>query len=241
MTALPPSLLDYATRKNAELIQLGVEPSNLSGERMRRTGHPRRISPRWAPSIGMWGGVQSMRDIAAACGATFAQTHAWAQYRHLRTRTRARQRSQALLAIHALATPGPARTVASLLGILPVEVCLYRAAAELLRVEAQVTLREVLGWDAVRLERTWDSLGLCVEHERPSPPSPREQIARAFARRTDTVVLPTHIARALAIAERELPGLLAEEPNVTPSCVSRIDHGNIRADGSANQVDQNLL
>jgi hypothetical protein len=217
MTSMTPDLYDYITRTNADLVRAGVDPLKINAERLRRTGHSRRISPRWAPSIGMWGGVQSLRDIATSCDASTAQAHAWAQYRQLTTRTRARKRTQALLAVHALATPGPARVVGPALGILPVEVCLYRAAAEALRVESGAALREMLTWDPVYLERTWASLGLAVEYAAPPPLVLREQFAQAFTPYGGVRVHTSTIARALAIAERELPGLFDGETASGPA------------------------
>ena len=61
-------IIDFATRTNAELAQLGVPDERITFERLRRTGHPRRVSPAYARSIGCFGGVRSTKEISALAG-----------------------------------------------------------------------------------------------------------------------------------------------------------------------------
>lgn len=210
---------DFATMTNRELVRVGVPRERVTWERLRRTGHPRRVSPTWAPSIGRWGGVASLREIAFALDVPVAQAHSWARFRGLRTRTRKFHRTQALLAVAALATPGASRDVARKLGILPIECALYRAAAEVLRTELGVTLLEVLEWSPKRLEDAWRDLDLVVEHVPPRTTvdhSNSEEIAAIVDEAMRAMNRPTPFENALAVVRRELPDIRPSTGSLPP-------------------------
>jgi|GEM_PF-5452291 hypothetical protein len=157
-------VVDFATLTNGELARLGVPDERITFERIRRSGHTRSISPAYAKSIGWWGGVRSMRDISDALELPMARVHGWAMFRRLRTRTRTFARTQAQLAVLTLGTPGSAVDVAPKLGLLPIEVCLHRAAAEVMRSELSVTFGQILSWSPDQLEAEWRALELVVGH-----------------------------------------------------------------------------
>lgn len=209
--------VDFATRTNAELARLGVPAHAVTHERQRRTGHVRRISPAWAGTIGMWGGVRSMRSIADELEMPVATVHSWAMYRGLRTRTKRYQRTQAQLAVRALALPGSAKVVAQAMGLLPVETCMYRAAGECLRTELGVTLREILEWPVERLEDAWSSLELVVESIAPTVNvhNPAE-LEALVAEATRSMSGPSMIERQIALVRRELPTESLVDRGVAP-------------------------
>ncbi len=200
---------DYVTRTNAELVRLGVPAETATYERLRRTGHMRRLSPTWGASIGSWS-VKTLRQIAEHVGVPVARAHTWAQFRRLKTRTRRYRRTQAELAVLALATAGPAKDVAPILGLLPVEVVLYRAAGECLRVETGTPLLDILQWSPARLEAAWRDLNLVVEHVPPrttvdySNPEEIAAIADEAARRMSE---PSDLEKTFALIRKELPGV----------------------------------
>lgn len=204
--------ITLVTESNAGLVRLGVPRESATYERMRGTGHMRRLSPTWARSLGLWGGVRTMREISVLLDAPVARVHSWARYRRLRTRTRRFTRTQAQIAVAALAAPGPARDVARTLGVLPVEAALYRGAAERLRQEMGVGLREVLTWTPVELDEVWNELGLRVEHV------PRTTVNFDDPAELDAIVREAQggwsrdqIGEIVALAMRELPEVDDEE------------------------------
>ena len=99
-------ILELATMSNGELARRGMPRDTITFERRRYTGHVRRLSTLWSRTIGWWGGVRSMRSIADELEVPIAQVHSWTQWRRLRTKTGKYERTQAQLAVAALATPG---------------------------------------------------------------------------------------------------------------------------------------
>lgn len=197
---------DFVAMTNAQLVKLGVPPELATYERTRRSGHVRRIAPRWARTIGWWGGVRSLREIAEHTEASVEQAHAWAMYWGLRTRTKHRVRTQAQLSVQALATPGPAAHVARAMGVLPVECVLYRAAAEIMRVELATPLSTLLTWSPEALEDAWHWLDLAIEHQTESPfdfSSPERPRDAAHTATMGTCRFD--IDAVLRLVERELP------------------------------------
>lgn len=216
--------VDYATKTNAELVRSGVRGELVTWERMRRTGHVRRISAAWAPSIGRWGGVRSLRDIASALEVPLERAHSWARFRGLRTRTRKFHRTQPQLALAALATTGASRDVARELGILPIECALYRSAAELMRVELRVSLREMLRWAPDELEAEWEALELVVECVPPRTTvdySDRAEIAAVVDEARRAMRGPSELERTLATLRKELPEGPDEEHRADRRTLSR--------------------
>lgn len=203
--------ITLVTESNAGLVRLGVPRESATYERMRGTGHIRRLSPTWSKSIGWWS-VRTMREIAVELDVPVARVHSWARYRGLRTRTRRFVRTQAQLAVAALAVPGSARDVATMLGVLPIECVMYRGAAERLRQEMGVGLREVLTWTPLELEEVWSELGLLVEH------NPRTTVNYDDPDELEAVVRQAHsgwskedIGAIVDLAMRELPDVDDQE------------------------------
>lgn len=160
--------VDFAVRTNADLARMGVSKTTITSERLRRAGHPRRLAPAWASTIGAWGGIKSLREVAEEIDVPVSRAHSWMRFRGLRTRTRTYVRTPAQLAVAALATPGPACEVGPRLGILPVECCLYRSAAQAMRDELDVGLLKILQWSPDALERAWTDLDFVIENK-PEP------------------------------------------------------------------------
>ncbi len=204
--------VDLVACTNAALVRRGLSRESVTFERMRSTGHPRRISPQWIRSIGMWGGVASVKDIAEALELPMARVRSWMKFRRLRAKTRHYERTPAQLAVMALATTGAAREVAPRLGVLPVEVTLYRAAAQRLRDVYDVTLGAILAWPPDKLERAWEDQGPEVAYREP-PFSPRDpaditDVVDEVERRLRE---PSEADRALLTLHRELPGFDTRE------------------------------
>lgn len=195
--------VDFAVRTNADLVRMGVPEPTVTSERLHRTGHPRRLAPAWASTIGAWGGIKSLREVAEEIDVPVARAHSWMRFRGLRTRTRRYSRTPAQLAVAALATPGAAQHVARQLGLLPIEVVLYRSAAQAMKDELGVGLLEILTWTPEGLERTWTDLGFVVEN-RPEPfsmhnPDQLDAVVREARWSVD------ELDELVRLAERELP------------------------------------
>lgn len=206
------SAVDYITETNATLIARGVPAALVTYERERRTGHVRRLSPRWSRSIGMWGGTKTKREISDALEIPVSVVHSISMFWKLKARTRRHSRTQAQLAILSLGTPGPAREVGPKLGILPIEVVLYRAACETIRTEMGVTLKDALGWTPDELEEVWHHLGLAVEH------NPRTEVNYDDPAELDAVVRQAHsgwtkeeLGAIVDLVRKELPDVDDEE------------------------------
>ena len=215
-----PAVFDLISMTNAQLVARGVSAHLITADREASTGHVRRLSPTWVASIGLWS-VRTAHEIAEELDVTPRLLHSWAMFRHLRTRTRKFGRTQAQLAVLALGTPGSAREVGPRLGILPVEVCLYRSAADILRGELGVTFEEILGWNPEELEQEWSGLGLRVEF-RPrtmnlSDPAEVDALVQE-AEQTTT----SEIDDRLAVFRRELPGIDLAEESVPASARSTL-------------------
>lgn len=191
-------MLDLAVRSNTELAQRGLSAGVVTAERERMTGHTRRIQPQWAKTVGWWGGVKTLVDIAEHVGVEITTAREYAKYRGLRWRTRRRVYTHAQLAVLALATPGTAREVAARLGILPVEACALRSAATEILVENETSLAEVMRWRIDDLEREWRRLGFRIEAPLPDPPG--------------SVTDPEYLKNIVAAAERWLRDHPVEEP-----------------------------
>jgi hypothetical protein len=160
---MTPSALQFGILTNRELVAHGVPEDEVTLERERHTGHVRRLQPRWAGTIGMWGGIEPLAEIAHRAKVDFETAHAYAKFRRLKWLTKKRVFTQSQLGALCLATPGSACEVAPKLGLLPLEVCLYRAAISVLMIEEQVTLKQILERHPAELNRAWDQLGLRVE------------------------------------------------------------------------------
>lgn len=155
--------MHYAVLTNRELVGHGVPAEQVTFERERHTGHTRRVQPRWARAIGMWGGIATLLEIAERVDVDVETAHAYAKFRKLRWRTKKRIFTPSQLGALCLATIGTAREVATKLGLLPVEVCVYRAAMSVVLIEHQVALEDVLRWHPHKLNQVWGRLSLRVE------------------------------------------------------------------------------
>lgn len=154
---------EYATLRNPDLVGRGVAPEDATRLREQFTGQRLRIGPVWAQTIGWWGGVQPLREIAELVEKPAAYVKTYARCRGLRYRTRNLQRTPAQLAVLAFATlPAPARDAARALGLFPAEMCLYRAAMSELLAEAEVPFAGALRWSPAELEARWRDSGLSV-------------------------------------------------------------------------------
>jgi hypothetical protein len=189
--------LHFAVMTNTELVERGVPEAIVTAERERMTGHVRRIQPRWARTIGMWGGVEDIAAIAEHVDVEIAAAKEYARQRGLRWRTKRRAFTPAQLAVIALATPGTAREVSAQLGVLPVETCMYRSAVTELLVQHETTLSTLLGWSPGELERAWRNLDLRI-----AAPEPERRWQHE----------PGYLARVVAEAER----WIAEHPEDEP-------------------------
>lgn len=181
--------LHFAVMTNTELIDRGVPADVVTSERERLTGHVRRVQPRWAKSIGTWGGVADIQTIAAHVGVDASAARAYAKARGLRWQTKKRSFTSAQLGILALATPGSSREAAERLGVLPVEAAMYRSAITEVLVQHEMTLSELLAWSPSDLERAWRNLELRVSAPEPEHRSLHE---------------PGYLARMVADAERRV-------------------------------------
>jgi hypothetical protein len=181
--------LHLATMTNAELAAHGVPASGVTSERERMTGHVRRVQPRWAKSIGLWGGVADILTIAEHVGVTVEAAREYAKQRGLRWRTKKRAHTPAQLGVLAMATPGTSREAAARLGLLPIECCMYRSAITEVLVYHCTTLSALLRWSPADLEHAWEDLELRIEAPEPERP--------AFHDRS-------YLARIVAEAERRL-------------------------------------
>lgn len=153
----------YATLKNDDLVAAGVVATEATSLRERFTGHRVRIGPLWAPTIGWWGGVRTLGEIADHVGRPAEQVKSYAKARRIRYATRNLRRTPAQLAVLALATqPAPARDAGPYLGIYPAEVCLYRAAMIELMTHFEVPYLDVLRWTSAELEQRWSTAGLSI-------------------------------------------------------------------------------
>ncbi|MGE3632202.1 MAG: hypothetical protein AB7P00_20040 [Sandaracinaceae bacterium] len=189
--------LHFATMTNAELVERGVPTDVVTAERERRTGHVRRIQPRWARTIGLWGGVADLQTIAERVDVEVAAAREDARYRGLRWRTKHRAFTAAQLAVLSLASTGTSREAAARLGVLPVEACMYRAAATELLVHSQASLPVVLRWSPRDLERAWQELDLRVA---------------APEREQRSIHEPGYLERIVAEAERWVTDHPEDEP-----------------------------
>lgn len=162
----PLRIYDYATLKNDDLIARGVPAHEATEARERFTGQRLRVGPAWARTIGAWGGVMTLSELAELVDKDKSAVKSYAAARGLTYRTRTRERTSAELAVLAFSTlPAPAREVARTLGVLPVEVCLYREAMAKLLAHHKASFTSVLRWQAGLLEHEWQTLRLSI-----SPP-----------------------------------------------------------------------
>jgi len=189
--------LHFAVMRNDELVEHGVPAHVVTSERERLTGHVRRVQPRWALAIGYWGGVATLREIAEHVGVDIAAAREYAKFRGLRWRTKRRVYTPAQLAVLALVTPGSARDAAPKLGVLPIEVCMCRAAITEVLVHHTTTLSALLHWSPNELERAWRDLGVRIE-----APEPERR----------SITEPGYLERIVANAERWVAQHPEEEP-----------------------------
>jgi len=155
--------LHYATMTNAELVTRGVPAASITSQRERMTGHVRRVQDRFARSVGWWGGVATLVEIAEHVDVDPAAAREYAKFRGLKWRTRRRSYTPAQLAVRALATRGAARDVGPQIGLLPIEVVVYRAAITDVLVQNEIDLATLLAWPVPDLEREWARLDLRVQ------------------------------------------------------------------------------
>ena len=171
---------DLLLLDNAELVELGVPAEEVGRLRLTRTGHRRPLSPEWARSIGCWGGVASVEDIAEQTGKTKAQVRTWAQRWGVRARTSERQRTHAQLAAaldfeRAQDSPEESR---SRWGVLPIERVILLASFEEVLGQAGVTPADALDWSPAELEERWREAEVGIEAPwdwvgyAPEPPHP---------------------------------------------------------------------
>lgn len=179
---MKPDFWDLLTLSNSELVLLrDVPAAEVTRLRESTTGHTRRLGA-WVASIGGWGGLKTVAEISAEVGIAPGTTRAFVRYRKLKTRTPRRQRTQAQLALLSYASrPQPARAACLVIGILPCECVLYRAAAQRL-IDATVEFSEILEWTPDRLEREWSRLGLVIEPPPPRPGLSEDEIRKVAAK-----------------------------------------------------------
>lgn len=152
---------EYATLRNPDLVERGISAGDATRRREQFTGQRLRIGPMWAQTIGSWGGVQGLHEIAELVGKPAAHVKTYARVRRLKYRTRNLQRTPAQLAALAFATlPAPARGAAAVLGLFPAEVCIYRAAMAEMLTQAEVSFADVIRWPHTELEALWRVLDL---------------------------------------------------------------------------------
>lgn len=210
--AVPLSITDYIGLTNLELVARGVPAHRVTFERERRCGHSRALSSGWIGSVGLWGGSHTLAQVCDVVGVDRTTAHGWQKFRRLRTRTRSFSRTPAQLAVLSLATPGPARNVGPKLGVLPVEVCVYRAAVQAMRDELGITFAAILAWTPEQLEHEWEHLGLSrifddMAADRPvnfDDPDELAAIVDEAARKLDE---PSEWAKVIARVRRELPSV----------------------------------
>jgi hypothetical protein len=212
MMAMPLTISDYVRLPNAALVRRGVPAHRASFERERRSGHLRAISELWVRSIGLWGGTHSLAQICDLVGTDRSTAHGWAKYRGLRTKTRSFSRTPAQLGVLALATPGPAREVGPKLGVLAVEVCVYRAAAQAMRDELGITFAAILAWTPEQLEHEWEHLGLSrifddMAADRPVNFDDADELAAIVDEAARKLDEPSEWAKVIARVRRELPSV----------------------------------
>lgn len=165
MTAL--DIRAYATMKNDELVDAGIPARDATALREAYSGHRVRIGPRWAATIGHWGGVSTLAEIAELVEATPDYVKTYSRMRGLRYRTRKLQRTAAQLAALSLATlPGSAREGARMLGLYPAEVAMYRVAMSDLLTHAETPFHVALSWSPAELETRWKDGGYSLTEPR---------------------------------------------------------------------------
>jgi hypothetical protein len=180
--------LHLAVMTNAELAEHGMPSEIITYERERMTGHLRRIQERWAKTIGMWGGVAGIQEIADRAEVERNPAVEYAKLRGLKWRTKRRVFTPAQLGVLAMATPGSARDAAKVLGILPIEATMYRAATTEVMTHYVTPLSVLLTWRVADLEAAWRRLDLRVE----APEIDRQMVFDE-----------ANIARVVAEAERQ--------------------------------------
>lgn len=148
---------------NPELVKLGVPADQATALRERMTGHVRSLSDHWVRSVGHWGGVSTKEEIADVVGCDAIAVKNYSMRMRLRTKTKYRAATPAELAVACLVSmPRSAREAAPDLGLMPVEVALYRAAMTLLCDLNGVTLPQVLRWTCDDLEAAWATERLSI-------------------------------------------------------------------------------
>jgi hypothetical protein len=91
--------VDWLTLTNPELIALGVPKAYATEARQRVIGHERHMSEKWAPSVGLWGGVASSAQIQQVTGASESNVRSYAKSEGLQRRLKGgKQKSQARIA-----------------------------------------------------------------------------------------------------------------------------------------------
>jgi hypothetical protein len=200
-------LRDLVTMRNDELARRGFVAAELTALRERYSGHTRRITEAWARTVGLWGRVGSLREIADAAERDPAAVKSYARARgKLRWRTRAMGRTQAELSALAFASwPTPARDAAPAHGAMPVEFVLGRLAMTELLVQEGLRFADVLDWEPAELERAWTRHGLRLSLARPARLQDSAYLAelvRAAQREADT--RRELVRRAVQLAERDL-------------------------------------
>lgn len=199
-------LRDLVTMRNDELGRRGFVVEEITALRERYSGHVRRIGSAWSSTVGLWGRVGTLREIAEAARRVPDAVKSYARARgRLRWRTRRAARTQAELSVLAFASwPTPARDVAATLGALPVEIVLGRIALTELLVEEEVRFADVLGWMPARLEQVWARLGLRLTLARSARLDDAAYLGEVVARaQRETDVRREIIRRAADLAERE--------------------------------------
>lgn len=179
---------DLLLLDNAELVEGGVPANEVSRLRLTRTGHGRPLSAEWARSIGCWGGVASVMDIAEVTGKTKTQVWSWAQKWGVRPRTNERQRTHAQLAAALYFDRARFSAEDSRLrwGVLAVERVILLASFEEVLVHAGVAPADALHWSLPELEKRWRQAGVAIEPPSdrvgyaPEPPHPVEPVLSPY-------------------------------------------------------------
>lgn len=178
------SKIDWWNWVTCSIVQLveegGTSEAEVKKIRMKKVGLLKAMQPKWARTIGLWGGVLSAREISTFAGIPLKNVHSYAHTRGLKMQRKGEVNLfQAEIAYKAVElmelTDTPVAKAAKQLGILPPEYLYYGKTMQFfhkkLHAEEDCTLPEFVesnGVDYLQdLWIQWNSL-LCYPDLKPN-------------------------------------------------------------------------
>lgn len=138
-----------------ELVAQGVPRRRVAAIRHYYLGHTVKLARKWSAAVGLWGGVATKTQIAAATGLSEREVENYAHGCRLKYKTRTHSCTPAALGVRSWLDASSPRAAASSLGVLPVERQLLGMAIQVVMDDHAIDIHGLLTWPMSRLEGIW--------------------------------------------------------------------------------------